>query len=478
MSETTERSAYDKLSPQRKQLADMLVANLDSGGLWKQGWRTRGAPENAVTGKKYRGVNNLYLFLVAMERGYSDNRWLTFNQMKARDWSFKTDAEGKSLGKNAGVSVEFFDLWDRDTHEKFDRSVLDGMSADERQAYMDENVYPIRRYYTVFNADLIDGIPEKEVSALDESAKSERAERMLAYWNEHESKIVYGGSQAYYSKMSDEIHLPVREDFYDMQEFYSTALHEMGHSTGHETRLNRPLNADRNSEEYAMEELRAEIASVFMEQDFGIDVDENAVRNSGAYVGSWKSAIKSDPNALFTAIADADKIAKYVLQKEAVMKKQAALESVEEEKAEIYMLPSEAAALATERAEERRENVMKSRGKESLTRMDDSEVVERAEKSKGGAKFVQLYNGISLTGNEDKDEYSLMARFAMFTDDKAQLMRLFKSSAQFRDEKPNAHYEKLADESLSFIAKMKTDMLAASMNAAGGRAHFGLNAKS
>ena len=76
MSETTDRSAYDKLSPQRKQHADMLVANLDSGRLWKQGWRTRGAPENAVTGKKYRGVNNLYLFLVAMERGYSDNRCL------------------------------------------------------------------------------------------------------------------------------------------------------------------------------------------------------------------------------------------------------------------------------------------------------------------------------------------------------------------------------------------------------------------
>ena len=56
MSETTARSAYDKLSPQRKQLADMLVANLDSGGLWKQGWRTRGAPENAVTGKKYKQI--------------------------------------------------------------------------------------------------------------------------------------------------------------------------------------------------------------------------------------------------------------------------------------------------------------------------------------------------------------------------------------------------------------------------------------
>lgn len=475
MSEATERrSAYDKLSPQRKKLVDMLSANLESGSLWKRGWRTRGAPENAITGKKYRGVNNLYLFLVATGRGYGDNRWLTFNQMKARDWSFKTDAEGRSLGKNAGVSVEFFDLWDRETHEKFDRNVLDGMSADERQTYMDENVYPIRRYYTVFNADLIDGIPAQEASVLDESGKSERAERMLAYWSGNESKIVYGGSQAYYSKTSDEIHLPARADFYNMQEFYSTALHEMGHSTGHETRLNRLLNADIGSEEYAMEELRAEIASVFMEQDFGIGVDEDAVRNSGAYVSSWKAAIKDDPNTLFTAIADADKIAKYVLQKEAEMTRDA---YAEEKKSEVYMLPSVAAALAASAAKEKRESGMKTRGKESLTRMDDREIVERAEKSKGGEKFMQLYNGISVTGEEEKDERSLMTRFALFTDDKEQLMRLFRSSAQYRDEKPNAHYEKLAEESVAFVSKIRTKVIAANIHD-GNKSHFGVNAKS
>ena len=122
MNETTERSAYDKLSPQRKQLADMLVANLDGGGLWKQGWRTRGAPENAVTGKKYRGVNNLYLFLVAMERGYSDNRWLTFNQMKARDWSFKTDAEGKRP-KLKEKLVECFTLAEQ---KNIEQAILNG----------------------------------------------------------------------------------------------------------------------------------------------------------------------------------------------------------------------------------------------------------------------------------------------------------------------------------------------------------------
>lgn len=119
MSEALDKSGYDKLSPQRKKIADMLLTNLESGaGIWKQGWRSGGAPENAITGKQYRGVNNLFLLLVSMERGYKDNRWLTFNQMKAREWSFKTDDTGRSLGKNAGVPVEFFDLWDRETHNK------------------------------------------------------------------------------------------------------------------------------------------------------------------------------------------------------------------------------------------------------------------------------------------------------------------------------------------------------------------------
>ncbi len=320
---STERGElYDKLTPQRKMLVDMILQNLDNGaGLWKQGWRTGGAPENAVTGKKYRGVNNMFLTFVSMLRGYSDNRWLTFNQMKERDWSFKTDAEGHSLGKKAGVSVEFFDLWDRETKRKFDRRVLDGMSFDERQEYMEENVYPIRKYYTVFNGDLIDGIPAKEQIVTDESAKSQRTDKFLAFWSENEAKIIYGGGQAFYSPKTDEIHLPPRQDFYSLQEFYSTALHELGHSTGHEKRLHRDLSGGFGSESYALEELRAEIASLFMEQDFEVSVNEGDVRNNSAYIENWQSAIKNNPNVLFTAIADAEKISKYVLKKESEMNK-------------------------------------------------------------------------------------------------------------------------------------------------------------
>ena len=537
----------------------MILQNLESGaGLWKKGWRSGGMPENAVTGKKYRGVNNMFLTYVSMLRGYSDNRWLTFNQMKDREWSFKTDGEGKSLGKNAGVSVEFFELWDRETKKKFDRRVLDGMSMDERQEYMDENVYPIRKYYTVFNGDLIDGIPEKETSVLDERAKSERADTFLNYWSENEAEILYGGGQAYYSPKTDEIHLPPREDFYSLQEFYSTALHELGHSTGHAKRLNRKLNTDKNSEEYAIEELRAEIASLFMEQDFEISVNENEVRNNSAYIQSWKAAIKDDPNVLFTAIADAEKITKYVQKKEAEMNKEvepyavtedenengekvyrvqmtaaygqtraamlgehtdreslmkdfekmqalpfwsdkrfkevsmaeleaesirraeaeerAEREPVAEEPSKVYMLPSVAAAIAAGTHIEEAKPKARVVSDESYMRMIDRELFERIQRSKGGEKFTQLYNGISVTGNEEKDEYSLMARLAIFAEDKEQVMRLFRSSAQYRGEKPNAHYEKLANNAMAFVQKMRADMAAASIDGA-SRTNAGVHAK-
>ena len=58
-----------------------------------------------------------------------------------------------------------------------------------------------------------------------------------------------------------------------------------------------------------MEELRAEIASMFIEQDLEIQVDAEHKRNNSAYIAAWKKEIKDNPNALFTAITDADKIA-------------------------------------------------------------------------------------------------------------------------------------------------------------------------
>ena len=431
------------------------------------------------------------------------------------------------------------------------------MTADERNEYMDENVYPIRKYYRVFNGDVIEGIPERERVEHDPTGRNDRAEALIEHWSGTQSPIRYGGSMAYYSSTKDEIHLPEKQDFVNMPEFYSTALHEIGHSTGHEKRLNRNLSGAFGSAEYAEEELRAEIASMFLEQDLGVAASEKHIENNSAYIGSWKSKIKEDPNVLFKAIADAERMTKFVMEKEKEIKretepfavieetdeygetvykvkmcaeygqtqsalsgypfrsrealmaefgkmqelpfwkgkafeevsleelqaqsikraeeqeqKEERLSKIEEEKSEVFMPPSAvAAASETETASAARTVDMTGRGIESLTRMEDRELVEKASKTKQGAKFSALFNGLDVLGSEEKNERSLMARLAVHTSDRDKLMRVFKASGQYRDDKPNAYYERMATEEMQFVSGLREKPMApaASATAKAGR---------
>lgn len=462
MSESKGNTLYDKLTPQRKQIVDLILKNLESGtGLWQQGWQTTGAPISAITGKRYSGVNRLFLTAASMLKGYTDNRWLTYKQMEDRGWNFKKDTEGNNLGKGSGVAIEYFELRDKLTKKPFDRHVLDGMTEAERIEYEDENVYAIRKYYRVFNGDIIDGIPEREKREVDPSGYNDRAERILQLWSDTESKIIYGGDEAFYRRSTDEIHLPEQKMFYDLPEFYSTALHEVGHSTGHISRLNRNLEGAFGSEEYAKEELCAEIASMFIEQDLENAVAEKHIQNNSAYIQHWKNKIKEDPNVLFKAIADAERITKFVMAKEKMIANaEEQEEEIVEEKSAIYIPPSEVAAQVTEAAAVVGTAVaLETAGKgiESLTNMDDRDIVEHAGKMKQGEKFLALFNGESVLGDEEKNERSLMARLAMHTgEDVEQLLRIFRASGQFREDKSNSYYEKMARDEMKFVAGLKT----------------------
>lgn len=568
MSDVINNEIYDKLTPQRKQLVDAVLKNLEKqNGLWQRGWVYIGTPVSAITGKKYHGINNFFLTIAAMSNGYSDNRWATFNQIKDKGWEFKTDAEGNSLGKGAGVAIEFFELRDRETRQPFDRRVLDGMSADEREEYMKENVFPLRKYYRVFNGDVIQGIPERAKHEIDTSGYSERAEKILKLWSETESPIFYGGDEAYYQIRTDSIHIPQREQFKDLQEFYGTALHEVGHSTGHESRLNRDMGDGFGTPSYAEEELRAEIASMFIAQDLGIEMEESHIQNNTAYIEDWKKKITENPNVLFTAIADADRITKFVMAKEqhkevehfaveedtnelgepifrlyttsengqveqplttAFYSREALMaevgkmqelpmysdkefqevsldelreisaknenaeteqserrkEEIKEVQSEIYIRPSEIAAqeMATRAVVGATIATvdMAGRGIDSLTHLSDRDVVERARATRSGEKFDTLYNGGSLLGSEAKDERSLLSRLAMFTGDEEQIMRILKSSGQYRDEKPNAYYQQLIKDEIKFIEGLKGKHTSAPARSSGSGkgGHFGVNAKS
>lgn len=200
---------YSKLTKQRQMLVDMVLAKLEAGTeQWTAGWLTSRPPQSVITDKLYRGMNALFLMLVANQEHYTDYRWVTFKQMMDRDWTFKTDEEGNSVGKGKGVPIEFFELIDKKTGEKFNREDLDGMSKDEQEEYIQKNVYPLRKSYFVFNGDLIDGIPALKKYEHDPNERVKRAEQLIEYWNAHEAQIFYGGHEAYYSPTTDTICVP------------------------------------------------------------------------------------------------------------------------------------------------------------------------------------------------------------------------------------------------------------------------------
>ena len=115
----------------------------------------------------------------------------------------------------------------------------------------------------------------------------------------------------FYSPVSDEIHVLSREKFKTLDGFYATCAHEIAHSTGHSTRMNRDMFNFEKSE-YAKEELRAELTSTFLQQQYGIKFDEKHYENHAAYMQSWAKVLKDDPNELYRVASKAQEMADYI----------------------------------------------------------------------------------------------------------------------------------------------------------------------
>ncbi len=82
-----------------------------------------------------------------------------------------------------------------------------------------------------------------------------------------------------------------------------------GHWTGHKSRLDRELCGRFGSEDYAREELVAEMASAFTCAALGI---MPTVRHSD-YLGAWLKVLREDSRAVFRAASQASKAADLVL---------------------------------------------------------------------------------------------------------------------------------------------------------------------
>jgi antirestriction protein ArdC/phage/plasmid primase-like uncharacterized protein len=278
-------------------VAEKLIEQLRAGTApWQKPWEP-GAdlPLNPTTGKRYRGINALQL----MSEGRSDPRWLTYKQAEALDAQVRKGEKGTPI--QYWKFTEEQPLTDDDG-----KPVLDGQGKPFKQTVKLER--PRVFFAVVFNAEQVDGLPP--LAARQEHAWSpvERAERIL----ETSGAVIKHDQRdaAFYRPLTDSIHLPQKSQFPIAENYYATALHELGHWTGHKSRLERDLAHPFGSEGYAKEELRAEIASMILGAELGLGHD---TQQHAAYVGSWIKALQDDPLEIFRAAADAEKIHDYVL---------------------------------------------------------------------------------------------------------------------------------------------------------------------
>lgn len=294
----------------RAELAETFAHILEEQGLnWKKEWHGQGinAPYNAVTKAHYRGINAFWLSLVSMSQGYTDPRWVTMVQIMDNDGKYHPKESWHLKKGSKAAYVEYwypYDLKEKKavTWKQYKDALNDGRTEAEFKLSS--------RYYAVFNAQNVEGMPPLEVKQV----QSVPIDQLVQTLSQNMGVPVFtdGGDRAYYSPRKDEIHLPKPESFFSEYAFNSTALHELAHSTGHASRLNRDLSGGFGSQAYAYEELVAEMCSAFMSADLAATATPEHIENHKAYVQSWIKAIREKPETLVKAIKDAQEAAVYM----------------------------------------------------------------------------------------------------------------------------------------------------------------------
>jgi antirestriction protein ArdC len=288
----------------RQEVTDRIINMLEQGAApWQKPWNPgdagAGMPKNPTTDRNYRGGNALHLMAVALQRGYDDPRWMTYKQASDQGWQVRKGEKG--------TQIEFWEV----KPDRKETSPGDNSGTGEDRNGQSRDTRLIHRVYTVFNAKQIDGVPEYQPKRPTPFEVVSSAERIL---DNSGAKISHDqADQAFYNRSSDSIHLPPKDAFKDAAGYYGTALHELAHWTGHPSRLDRPtLNASYRfgDTNYAKEELRAELASVFLAAERGIPHDP---QQHAAYVGSWIKALREDKNEVFRAAQDASRATDYLL---------------------------------------------------------------------------------------------------------------------------------------------------------------------
>ncbi|BCH19534.1 ArdC family protein [Mesorhizobium sp. L-2-11] len=269
-----------------------IIAAIEAGaGEWRMPWHHDGSsiarPTNISSGKAYRGVNTLALWIAAQAHGFGSGTWGTYRQWQALDAQVRK-------GERATTVV----LWKEFAAHGDDDAVGDDEHPQRRL---------FARAFSVFNSSQVEGFTPSAAPILPDSERIPHADAFISALG---IPVTFGADAAYYRIDLDHIFLPDFNVFRDPVAHVGTYLHEAAHATGSKHRLDRDFAKRFTREALAVEELTAELAAAYILADLGLA--HHPRPDHAAYVASWLKVLKDDARAIFTAASKAQAAADWM----------------------------------------------------------------------------------------------------------------------------------------------------------------------
>lgn len=272
-----------------------IIARLEAGTKpWIKPWRgvAVSRPLRAC-GTPYRGMNVFWLWMVADMCGYASPFWMTYNQAQ------KLGAQVRK-GEKSTIAV-FYKSYTREVE-----AAETGETSEEARRVL--------KAYPVFNADQVDGLPERfhPAATLELVEPEGREQELDTFFAAIPAELRHQGDEAYYEPVADRITMPPAHLFSGFDHYYATLAHELSHWTGHASRLDRDLRNRFGSQAYAAEELIAELSSAMLGADLGLPVAH--LDSHASYIDHWLKLLRDDDRAILTAAAKAEEASSLLLK--------------------------------------------------------------------------------------------------------------------------------------------------------------------
>jgi antirestriction protein ArdC len=282
------------------QITDQLVADIEAGaGTWHMPWHTlpeAGTP-TSVDGRPYRGMNAVWLAMVAAARGWTAGLWATY-----RGW------QRHSAQVRRGEKATQVVLWKPTTPKGTDPA-----AADDGDDQPTGRRRLLARVYSVFAAEQVDGADALVARRAERHGPRDTPERIAsgdAYFDAVGATVIHGGNRACYQPATDTIHVPDLAQFDHAARHAGTLAHEHVHWTGHADRLERDLDGRFGSDSYAAEELVAELGAAMWCAQMGLSAVTRA--DHAAYLAGWLRILRADARALVTVASRAQAAVDYL----------------------------------------------------------------------------------------------------------------------------------------------------------------------